>query len=165
MKVHCREATEGCRVLPSGLFLLHNRVWIMSVCLIPQMKFNLFRNSLYFHLYGHFSIYKEIPFIFICAGMSAQMKSIYFENPFIFICADIFLIYIEIPFIFICAVRVSIFFYTPRFFFPFSDFLSNNFFIPPDLIFKFFIFFGNREFFWKYFFSIFFYPQIFIVFH
>ena len=44
------------------------------------MKFNLFRNSLYFHLCGHFSIYKGIPFIFICADMSAQMKFSLFRN-------------------------------------------------------------------------------------
>ena len=100
----------------------------LFVCLFPQMKFNYLRNSLHFHLCGHFFIYKEIPFIFICADMSAQMKfnlfrkSLYFHlcGHFFNLCWNSFYFHL-LPQIFRIFVKKSGISpkknFTPRFFF------------------------------------------------
>ena len=64
---------------------------LFVVSFFPQMKFNLYRNSFYFHLCGHFAIYIGIPIIYICADICPhKWNSIYIETPLIFISADIF---------------------------------------------------------------------------
>ena len=115
---------RGNRRLPRGLFSLHNRVWIVSVCLfVCAHKWN--------------SIYLEIPFIFICADIFQFIK----KFPLFSFVRTFFSIYIEIHFIFTCADTLIAYPLIFRIFVEHLEFLPKNFLYPQIFFFFNFWFF------------------------